>query len=70
MKLTQFVIASPISAFALISTGASAETYHFGEGQSSVSGTGGASRHAPPKHSKHKTTHRTTSASNGTYTHP
>lgn len=53
MKLTHLVLASTVSAFALISNGASAETYHFGEGQSSVSGN--ASRHAPPpKHRKHK----------------
>jgi hypothetical protein len=66
MKLTQFVVASAISAFALFSTGASAQTYHFGEGQSSVSGTGSPSRHAPPKHGKHKKTHHATSANNGT----
>jgi hypothetical protein len=66
MKLKQFVIASTISAIALMSTAASADTYHFGEGQSSVSGTGGASRHAPPKHGKHKKTHHATSASSGT----
>ena len=71
MKLTHIVIASTLGAFAFISTAALAETYHFGEGQSSVSGNGGASRHAPPhKHKKHKTTRRAASASNGTYTHP
>jgi hypothetical protein len=68
MKLTHIVIASTLSAFAFISTAALADTYHFGEGQSSMSGTGGASRHAPPpKHKKHKTRR---AASNGTYSHP
>jgi hypothetical protein len=69
MKLTHLVLASTISAFALISTGASAQTYHFGEGQSSMSGTGGASRHAPPpKHRKHKKTRHT--ADKGAYSQP
>jgi hypothetical protein len=54
MKLTHIVIASTLSAF--------------GEGQSSMSGTGGASRHAPPpKHKKHKTRR---AANNGTHSHP
>jgi len=69
MKLTQIVIASTLSAFAFISTAALAETYHFGEGQSSMSGNGGASRHAPPpKHKKHKKTRR--AADNGTHSQP
>jgi hypothetical protein len=69
MKLTQIVIASTLSAFAFISTAALAETYNFGEGQSSMSGNGGASRHAPPpKHKKHKTTRR--AADNGTHSQP
>ncbi|CAN7572264.1 hypothetical protein [Caballeronia sp. LjRoot31] len=69
MKLTHIVIASTLSAFAFISTAALAETYHFGEGQSSVSGSGGASRHAPPpKHKKHKKTRHT--ADKGAYSHP
>jgi hypothetical protein len=55
MKLTKIAIASTLSAFAFISTAAVAETFNFGEGQSSLSGTGGASRHAPPpKHKKPK----------------
>ncbi|MDN7184375.1 hypothetical protein M0D69_41470 [Caballeronia sp. SEWSISQ10-4 2] len=67
MKLTHLVLASTISAFALISTGASAETYHFGEGQSSVSGS--ASRHAPPpKHRKHKKNQHT--AGKSAYSNP
>ena len=45
MKLTHIVIASTLSAFAFISTAALAETYHFGEGQSSMSGNGGETRH-------------------------
>jgi hypothetical protein len=68
MKLTHIVIASTLSAFAFISTAALAETYNFGEGQSSMSGNGGASRHAPPKHKKHKTTRR--AADNGTHSQP
>ncbi|MDB5782526.1 hypothetical protein [Caballeronia mineralivorans] len=69
MKLTHLVLASTISAFALISTGASAETYHFGEGQSSMSGTGSASRNAPPpKHRKHKKTPHT--ADKGAHSNP
>jgi hypothetical protein len=68
MKLTHLVLASTISAFALISTGASAETYHFGEGQSSMSGTGSASRHAPPKHRKHNKTRHT--ADKGAHSQP
>ena len=40
MKLTHIVIASALSAFAFISTAAMADTYHFGEGQSSMSGSG------------------------------
>jgi hypothetical protein len=69
MKLTQIVIASALSAFAFISTAALAETYNFGEGQSSMSGNGGASRHTPPpKHKKHtKTRH---AADNGTHSQP
>jgi Spy/CpxP family protein refolding chaperone len=67
MKLTKIVIASTLSAFAFISTAAVAETFNFGEGQSSMSGTGGASRHAPPpKHKKTKKTQRAASANNGT----
>ena len=69
MKLTHIVIASTLSACALVSTAAMAETYHFGEGQSSMSGSGGASRHAPPpKHKKHKTTRR--AAENSTHSQP
>ena len=68
MKLTHIVIASTLSAFAFISTAALAQTYHFGEGQSSMSGNGSASRHAPPKHKKHKTTRR--AAENGTHSQP
>jgi hypothetical protein len=64
MKLTHLVLASTISAFALISTGASAETYHFGEGQSSMSGTGSAS----PKHRKHNKTRHT--ADKGAHSQP
>jgi hypothetical protein len=67
MKLTNIVIASTLSAFAFISTAAVAETFNFGEGQSSMSGTGGTSRHAPPpKHKKTKKTQHTANASNGT----
>ncbi|MFT4506647.1 hypothetical protein [Caballeronia sp. 15711] len=36
MKLTKIVIASTLSAFAFISTAALAETFNFGEGQSSI----------------------------------
>ena len=68
MKLTHIVIASALSAFAFISTAALAQTYHFGEGQASMSGNGSASRHAPPKHKKHKTTRR--AAENGTHSQP
>ena len=69
MKLTHIVIASTLSAFAFVSTAAMAETYHFGEGQSSMSGSGGASRHAPPpKHKKHKMTRR--AAENSTHSQP
>jgi len=69
MKLTQVVIASTLSAFAFISTAALAETFNFGEGQSSMSGNGSASRHAPPpKHKKHKTTRHV--AENSTHSQP
>ncbi len=57
MKLTKIDIASTLSAFAFISTAALAETFNFGEGQSSMSGSGGASHHTPP--SKHKKTKKT-----------
>jgi hypothetical protein len=70
MKLAHLALISTIgaAAFALMSTGASAETYNFGEGQSSMSG---ASRHAPaPKHPKHKKTKHSTSADKGAYSHP
>lgn len=72
MKLTHLVLASTISAFALVSTGAFAETYQFGEGQTSMSGTGtgGTSRHAPaPKHRKHTKTRGATTADKGSYSH-
>jgi Spy/CpxP family protein refolding chaperone len=69
MKLTKIVIASTLSAFAFISTAAMAETFNFGEGQSSMSGTGGASHHTPPpKHKKPKKTQR--AADKGAYSHP
>ena len=68
MKLTHIVIASTLSAFAFISTAALADTYHFGEGQSSMSGASSASRHAPPKHKKHKKTGR--AADQGTHSNP
>jgi hypothetical protein len=59
MKLTKIVIASTLSTFAFISTAALAETFNFGEGQSSMSGNGGASHHTPPpKHKKPKKTQR------------
>jgi hypothetical protein len=68
MTLKQLVLTFMISAFALASSGASAETYHFGEGQSSVSNSGSAARHAPaPKHRKHNKTRSVTHASKNTY---
>jgi hypothetical protein len=61
MKLRHLVIVSTLGIFALISSGAFAETYHFGEGQSSVSG--GSSKHhsSAPKHRKHGKTRNTAS---------
>jgi hypothetical protein len=72
MKFTQLALISIISAFALASNGASAETYQFGEGQASMSGSGSASRHAPaPKHRKHnKKTQHATTPDKGSYSHP
>jgi hypothetical protein len=70
MKLTHIVIASTLGALAFISTGAWAQTFHFGEGQSSMSGSSDASRHAPPpKHKKHKKTQQH-AADNGTHSQP
>jgi hypothetical protein len=59
MKLSQWIAVSALTAFAFISTTAFAETYHFGEGDSSPSGAASASHHAhQPKHNKSKTVHR------------
>lgn len=61
MKLKHVIIVSTLGAFALISSRAFAETYHFGEGQSSVSG--GSTKHhsSAPKHRKHSNTRNTAS---------
>ncbi|KQR76617.1 hypothetical protein ASG35_16440 [Burkholderia sp. Leaf177] len=62
MKLKHLIIVSTLGVFALISGGASAETYHFGEGQSSMSGNGTAKHHSSaPKHRKHGKTRNTAS---------
>ena len=62
MKLKHVIIVSTLGAFALISGAASAETYHFGEGQSSMSGSGNTKHHSSaPKHRKHSKTRNTAS---------
>jgi hypothetical protein len=53
MKLKPVIIVSTLSVFALISSGAAAETYHFGEGQSSVPGGNTKHHSSVPKHRKH-----------------
>jgi hypothetical protein len=61
MKFKHVVIVSILSVFALISSGASAETYHFGEGQSSVSGGNTKHHSSAAKHRKHRKTQNTAS---------
>ncbi|SAL21473.1 hypothetical protein AWB64_01585 [Caballeronia sordidicola] len=71
MKLKHMIVVSTLSAFAVISGEAFAETYHFGEGQSSMSGGGNAThRSSAPKHKKPRKTRNTASSAKGTYSQP